>query len=211
MLCLDTKISASKEIKNFSQRTEKELDKFFGVKLDSVWIMLLNSRRDIDAVYGKKTPDWLVGFTHKNTIFILNPKVYTKESSHKSIKDFWKTLKHEYCHLYNRKITGNTCPSWLNEGLACYLANQKRSKPGLREALNILDYKTQGKYDIYKVGYFWVNLLAKKFGPRKVLILIRAFKPQMTRTEFGEIFYRIFKIKFEQKSLASLYNSYNKH
>jgi hypothetical protein len=35
MLCLDSKISTSKEIKNFSQRTEKELGKLFGVKLNS--------------------------------------------------------------------------------------------------------------------------------------------------------------------------------
>jgi spermidine/putrescine-binding protein len=163
-------------------------------------------RQDIDAVYGKKTPDWLVGFTHKNTIFILNSKFYTKESSHKSLKDFWKTLKHEYCHLYYKKLTGNTYPDWLNEGLACYLANQKKSKPELHEALSILEDKNQGKYDVYKVGYFWIKLLIEKYGKKKFFDLIGAVKPQITRLEFGKIFYRVFKIKFTQKSLGNFYS-----
>jgi len=206
MLCLDSKVDTNKKINNFIQRTENELDKFFGIKIDPVLIILLNSRQDIDAVYGKKTPDWLVGFTRRNIIFILNPKAYTKESSHRNPKDFWKTLKHEYCHLYFKKLTGDTYPNWLNEGLACYLAKQKRLLPKLSEALNILDVRNKGKYDVYTVGYYWVNLLIKKFGQKKLLKFIKSFKPQMTKSEFVGIFYRIYKIKFEPKSLGNLYN-----
>ncbi|MCX6744549.1 MAG: hypothetical protein NTX82_03425 [Candidatus Parcubacteria bacterium] len=208
MLILDSKIDSNKKLAQFSRRTERELEKFFGVKLNSVWILLLNSRQDINAVYGKKTPDWLVGFTHQNTIFILNLKVYTKESSHKNQQDFWKTLKHEYCHLYYKKLTGNTYPDWLNEGLASYLAKQKRPKPELREALYILGDKNRGKYDVYKVGYFWVNLLIDKFDKKKLLKLIGSLKPQMSQPEFERIFYKVLKIKFSRRSLEDLYGKY---
>lgn len=208
MLCLDSKISTNSKIKNFSQRTERELGKLFGVKLNSVWIMLLNSRRDIDAVYGKKTPDWLVGFTHETTIFILNPSVYTKESSHKNQQDFWKTLKHEYCHLYLRALAGGNCPRWLNEGLACYLADQKKSKPELREALSILESKKKNKFDVYKVGYFWVKLLVEKFGKKKFFDLIGALKSQTSSSGFERIFFRVYKIKFSEASLEKLYIKY---
>lgn len=206
MLVLNSKINSNKKFVQFSRRVEKELGKFFDVRIDPALIILLNSRQDVDAIYGKKTPDWLVGFTRKNIIFILNPKVFTKESSHKNQKDFWKTLKHEYCHLYYKKLTGNTYPNWLNEGLACYLAKQKRPKPELHEALNILEDKNKGKYDVYKVGYFWVNLLIDKFGNKKFMNLIRSIKAQSAISEFGIIFYRVYKIKFNKKNLIQLYN-----
>ena len=208
MSCLDAKVNLNKKNKNFLIKTEKELNKFFQIKLESPIVILLNSRQDIDKIYGKKTPAWLVGFVRKNIIFILHPSVYTKESSHKSVKDFWKTLKHEYCHLYYKQLAANTYPSWLNEGLACFLAKQKKPKPELNEALFILDDKKQGKYDIYKVGYFWADLFIRKFGRRKMLNLIKAMRPKMNKSEFGKIFNRVYKIKFIRKDLEQLYSKY---
>jgi len=205
MICLNAKVNLNIKLKKFLIKTEKELNNFFQIKLESPLVILLNSRKDINKIFGKKTPTWLVGFIRKNSIFILHPKVYTKESSHKSRQDFWKTLKHEYCHLYYKKITGNTCPDWLNEGLACFLAKQVKPKLNIDESLDVLKNFPVGKGDVYKIGYFWVGLLLKKFGKLRLIKLLRSFKPETSEHDFAKIFYKIYKIKFDNKGLEKIF------
>ena len=119
----------NQKINKFLSETKKELSDFFNIKVEQPNIFFLDSRKDINKTWGRKMPEWSSGWAKNSNIFILNPKIYTKESSHKKIEHFWKTIKHEYCHLYFKKLTGTSYPKWLNEGLACYLAKQIKKTP----------------------------------------------------------------------------------
>jgi len=194
----------NKKIEGFLISVRKELNSFFGIKMWQPFVILVNSRKDIDRMHGRKTEDWLVGWTSGCNIFILKPKVFTKESSHKDREYFWKVLKHEYCHLYFKQMTSIDYPAWLNEGLACYLAKQKKTPPSNKEALEIFKYYKKLDKNIYRIGYFWVNFLIKKFGKNKLMELIKSLKPQITEKQFAQNFYRIYQIYYSVKDFEKL-------
>ena len=197
-------ISTNKKLKNFINSSRKELEGFFHIKIEPTNIFLIDSREEIDKMWGKKTERWLTAWTRNNNIFILNPKNYTRESDHKDIKHFWQTLKHECSHLYFKKLTQTNYPKWLNEGLACYLAGQVKKRPTTEEVLRIFDYFQKTDWKIYAIAYFWVKLLIDKFGKGKMLGLVKCINPQMTEKQFRENFYRIYRINYSKKDLRTL-------
>lgn len=173
-------------------------------------VVFVNSRREIDKIWGRKTERWLTAWVKNDKIFILPPNVYLKESSHKDINHFWQTLKHEYCHLYFKKMTGINYPKWLNEGLACYLAGQTKKPPAEEEALRIFNYYRKPNWQIYKTAYFWVKLLIEKFGREKLLKLIKRLNPQMTKKQFTKNFYQIYKFQFLKEGFGKIFNQNQK-
>jgi len=193
-----------KKITEFLKSTQKELSDFFGINIELPTVSFINSREEIDKIWNRKTEEWFVGWTKDNSIFILNPEVYTKESSHKDIGHFWKVLKHEYSHLYYRKIISSGYPKWLNEGLACYLANQVKEKPTRKEALKVFEYYRKGDWLVYKVGYFWIKLLIEKFGKEKLLNLLKKIDSQTTEKEFSKNFRRIYGFHYSNKDFSML-------
>lgn len=195
-------IKNNPKLSRFLLSTEKSLFDFFKIKIERPPIFFLNSRKDIDKFWGRKTESWFSGWAKNGAIYILNPKVYPKESNHK-IEHFWQTIKHEYCHLYFNQVTGINYPKWLNEGLACYLNGQVKKTLTLSEAMKVFDYFQKSDRDIYKVGYFWVKILIEKFGRRKLLILLKHLKPGLTKCQFKSIFYQVYKIKFTKRDLRA--------
>lgn len=183
-------------------RSKKELDSFFKVDLPTPPVFFLNSRKEIDSLKGRKTESWLVGWTNYGSIFILHPDVYTKESSHKNRDDFWKILKHELCHLYFSHFVKNGRPLWLNEGLACYLSGQENPLP--EDIFYIFRYFGCLDKDIYKVGYFWVNLLIEKFGSDKLLKLIKGLKSPIDEKSFAAVFYKVYGLRFNKTGLKKI-------
>lgn len=115
---------ANKKLTRFLKTIRKELDDFFEFKACAPLLFFLDRREDLDLIWGKKTEAWFVGAFKNNSIYILNPEIYERESSHKK-EEFWKTLKHEYCHAYYTQITRSHYPIWLNEGLASFLSGKK--------------------------------------------------------------------------------------
>ncbi|MBU2472693.1 MAG: hypothetical protein ABII95_00155 [Patescibacteria group bacterium] len=194
-----------KEIIEFLKSFQKELSGFFGINVELPMVSFINSRKEIDKIWGRKTEEWFVAWAKDNNIFILNPKIYTKESSHKNIEHFWKVLKHEYSHLYYKEITNNGRPKWLNEGLACYLANQVKEKPTKKESLKIFEYYQKGDWLVYRVGYFWVKLLIDKFGKKKLLKLLKKMNSQTAEKEFAKIFYRVYGFKFSEEEFNKIF------
>ncbi len=188
----------NKNISKFLKENRLEFDKFFGIKLALPNIRLIADRRAFNNYWNKKTEDWMVGWTKENTIFILNPKNYTKESSHKTITSFWQVLKHEHAHCYFKKITNTNYPKWLNEGLACYLSKQVKLQPMPREALKVFDYFSKNGTQNYKLGYFWVKLLIEKFGTEKFIKLIKTLSDKTTEKQFGRNFYNIYKFRYSK-------------
>lgn len=197
----------NKNMEKFLQSTQEELDRFFKIKMDRPFIFFINSRKEIDEMWGKKTERWLTGWVKQGNIFILDPIVYTRESDHKNIKHFWQTLKHEHCHLYYQQLTGINYPKWLSEGLSCYLADQIKPAPNKAEALAIFQYYRKTNSQVFKVGYFWVNLLLKKFGEKKMLMLLKHLCPNMTLQKFKNSFYKTYGFRFNKKDFSVLLDS----
>lgn len=195
--------SKNKKLDDFLKKTKKELDLFFDSVVSEPAVFLLDSRKELDVIWKQKTERWVVGGTKYGAIFILNPDHYVKESDHKNKNDFWKTLKHEYCHIYFRSITSNTRPLWLHEGLATYLAEQKKTCDNPLDIFCYFDKQGKGLYD---VGYFWVDLLIKKFGKAKLVKLIKSLnvKSVLTEKEFSKIFFKIYGFKFDKKTLIEI-------
>jgi len=187
------------KVTDFLENTQKELSSFFDVEIKIPEVCLTNSRKEIDDILGWKTQDWLTGFAKDGKIYILNPNVYIKESDHENIEHFWKTLKHEYCHIYFRTITRIGYPKWLNEGLACYLSGQDKKEPTKQDALKIFDYFQKNDWQTGEIGYFWVRLLISKFGKKKLLELIKCLKPDISEKEFAENFYKIYGIRYSKE------------
>ena len=161
----------------------------------------------MDFIWGRKTERWFAGAFKNNSIYIFNPKVYSKESSHKK-EEFWQTLKHEYCHFYYTRITKSHYPIWLNEGLASTLSGKKilvkdEQKPIL---LNVFNYFDKVDKEAYLVGQFWVEFIIKKYGRKKFLNLIKSFDSNFGQKQFNKIFYSVYGFKFNKKSFSKLLN-----
>ncbi len=195
----------NKKFDSFLLKTKKELSEFFGIQIEDPNIFFLHSRKDVDSAFGRKTESWLCAWAKSGNIYILHPEVYETESDHK-IDHFWKTIKHEYTHLYFKQLTGIGYPKWLNEGLACYLAGQEKKVPTCEEAIKIFNYFEKGDSMVYGVGYFWVKLLIEKFGKKKFLVFLKQLEPNMSERKFAYVFYATYKIHFNKKELEVLFS-----
>lgn len=201
-------IKFNKELNKFLLKIKKDLGSFFKIKIKDPKIFLLNSREGIDAVCGRRTEDWFVGWTNNNnSIFILEESVFPKESSHKDKRYFWKVLKHEYCHLYFRQLTKNHYPIWLNEGLACFLAEQEKEGISKKQALKVFDYYDKGGKGVYGVSYFWVKLLINSFGKEKLMELLKAMVAIKTKEEFATKFFETYGVRYGKNSFAKIINA----
>lgn len=194
-----------KSLDDFLKKTKKELEAFFKIKIAEPNIFLLDSRKELDLIWGQKTESWVVGGTKFGLIYILDPKAYIKESSHTDKNDFWRTLKHEYCHIFYKTLTGGYTPLWLHEGLALYLAGQKKK---CRQPLDVFFYFYKPGPELYGVGYYWVEFLIKKFGKDKMLSLINGLKEekQLTEKSFSKLFFSVYGFKYNKTHFAKAIN-----
>ncbi|MFH0912291.1 MAG: hypothetical protein V1807_01385 [Patescibacteria group bacterium] len=184
---------------------QKKLNKFFGIKLELPPVVLLQSRREIDKFWGKKTESWLCAWTKSETIYILDPKVFAKESDH-TAGQFWQVLVHEYVHLYYHIITDSNTgkPRWLNEGLACYLAGQNKTIPAEGDLISLNGFFNVGGQKVYGVGYYWVKYLLDKYPQNKLLQLIRTVDSHTTARQFAYNFQDIYGFALTKSSLRHL-------
>jgi len=184
-----------------------ELSYFFKFEACEPLLFLLDNRKDLDLIWGRGTEKWFVGAFKNNCIYILNPNVYERESSHKQ-SDFWVNLKHEYCHAYYTQITKTHYPVWLNEGLASYLSGKKLviTDSDKEKLLNLFNYFDKVDKDVYTVGQFWVEYLINKYGQNKFLKLIKSFDANLNSRLFSQKFYQIYGFKFTKKEFAKFIN-----
>ena len=186
---------------------KRDLEKFFDIRIKPAKLFLLNSRKQINQLRHEKTEPWVVGWIKNNTIYILNPDVFTKESNHKDVNEFWRVLKHEYSHIVieqfcKRRPRG---PAWLIEGLCCYLAGQEKRKPKNKELSAIFKKKLNSR-EIYVVGYFWVKFLIEKFGKSKLLTLIKSMNQKIGRSGFVYEFYHIYGFHYSKEEFNKFLN-----
>jgi hypothetical protein len=183
------------------EEINQELGLFFNFKAEQPLLFLVDSRKDMDLIWGKKTESWFVGAFKQGNIYILNPDIFEKESSHRK-EEFVQILKHEYCHAYYTQLTNGHSPSWLNEGLACFLSGKKLIlKDDYKDKLlNIFSYFKNVNADVYRVGQYWVQFLLKKFGKKKFISLIKAMRLISDEQQFADKFYEIYGFKFSHSS-----------
>jgi len=157
----------------------KKLKGFYDKNISNINIELVYSRKELNKKIKKKTPDWLVGFTDKNKIYLFSPLVVEKYSSHRK-SDLNKIITHEFCHIFNAKINNNI-PIWLDEGLAMNLSNQKKNKDFKKSDRqffidnlnNNISFDSFVKHDGYKISYWLVKKLIYKHKGKKILEIIK--------------------------------------
>lgn len=200
-----SKLSPTQDPKVISalKLAQKELNKFFGIKLELPPVVLLRSRQEIDKFWGKKTESWLCAWTKAGTIYIINPKVFAKESDH-TADQFWQVLVHEYVHLYYDAVTHSNKPRWLSEGLACYLAGQTKKIPAEADIISLNRFFNEGGKRVYGVGYYWVKYLVDKHAKKKLLQLIKTINPDTTTRKFAANFKNIYGFALTKSLLKNL-------
>jgi len=202
-------VPADEKLNKFLEETKAEFYDFFEFKTEEPLLFFLDNREDLNLIWDRETERWFVGTFKNNSIYILNPKIYEKESSHKK-EEFWQTLKHEYCHFCYTQITKSHYPVWLNEGLASFLSGKKLVlKDDYRnKLLNIFDYFDKVEKDTYMVGQFWVEFLIKQFGRDKFIKLIKSFISDFNSEQFSEKFYNVYGFEFDRNSLEKYLNCF---
>jgi len=177
----------TKELKRIIEKGIRRNEKFFGFLIPSLAVVLLNTREEINNLMKKKTADWVVGgfSSQKNYVFILAPWAFEKESCHPA-SAFPKVLIHEISHLFTRQVHPFSVPRWLVEGLASYLAKQKRplasispellNSPFLTRLSSSLGWNENANKGAYPISYYWIEFLINKYGKKRMLKLILELK-----------------------------------
>jgi hypothetical protein len=179
----------------------KELSQLFGVEPISPSVRIAGSRAEMDRIKERPTEPWLVGTVKDGVIYLLDKDRFETESDHPK-SDFEKVLKHEIAHLYITAVAGTNKPFWLNEGIACYLAGQVKTRPSSENVVRLKDYYDKLDPSIYQLGYFWVSYLADTFGMAKIMEFLREWKQaEQNPEEFAILFERYFSFGLDETQL----------
>lgn len=105
-----------------NERSTAIIEKYNPLFNRQVSVILFPSAEALHKAQGRETaPDWMVGSAMPNgEIWMVNPYC----SSVHDYESMKKILVHEYTHVVVMSVNSRI-PSWLNEGIACYEADQK--------------------------------------------------------------------------------------
>lgn len=178
----------------------------FSIKTADITIFVAQDRKEFDKQFGKKTENWLVGnAVGKKRINILSPLAMKNESSHSS-KEFLPILKHEFTHLFLSILSNEkTIPTWLNEGLAAYIAKQHQND---QDAVFIEDnfceklsssrgWNSNVHYGAYLLSALFVKFLIKKYSFKKIEKLISSLHKYYYQPDFEKIFLKVYGYSLE--------------
>ena len=131
------------EINPLLVEKKEYLDELFNITLNDVYVIEL-SKKDLEKM---KQQDWVVGFAYprKQIVFVLN-----QDEINRNYEEWLKVIVHEMVHIYYLRCFETSDPAWLFEGLACYIADQKKSA----EEFTIKDLITFFKKPNYSKGYY---------------------------------------------------------
>jgi len=192
----------NKKICILLNNAKKKFDEFFGINLDIPEVKIIETRSELNTIWGKKTENWFVAGFKNDIIYLLNPLSYKKESSHKQ-KEFFNILKHELVHFYYFNITQMHYPRWINEGLASYLSGKTIdfSKLNHKNLLNVKEYFRNSEKGVYNIGYFWVFFLIENYGKTKLISLINELDKKDNEKKFEIKFKKIYGFGLSQTEL----------
>ncbi len=195
--------------KNKIQEYVEFYSNFFNTTLSpKPCLILVNKHSQFNEILSSDAPKWQTGYTVFNLIFLLNPEKWETESSHKySEEKFLATLKHEICHVFYRKMTNGSNPTWVNEGLALFLADQLRFRKEVTTFKNFLKFERQHSIEdetVYEESGFAIQKLFNKFGKEKLLKLLTEIKNISSLEELPSKFKKIYKISLSYESFNNL-------
>ena len=164
-------------------------------------VFILDNRADIDIVKGKKTENWVVGWTTGQSLFVLDYDKFDTESKHnKSESAYQNLIKHELCHIFTRTSSRNAIlPMWLNEGISIYLSGQLGMNKKPDKFSGFIESTLNNHKAAYVEGGYVVELLLNLFGREKFIDLLRGYSEEKFKDIYG------FDLTYE--NINSLYQS----
>jgi hypothetical protein len=139
------------EVEPSLQGKQKELAAVFDVPVFPISILILSE----DDFSRLPQPSWVVGFAVPRKRLII---IKEQETSGRNREDWLKVIVHEMVHLFYLERFESPQPMWLYEGLACYLAGQKKQQQPI-DIKMLLKYQRDSDEHIYSVGYSAVKKL----------------------------------------------------
>lgn len=189
----------------------KVLNEFWGISWveNTPDVFVLDSRKDIDRIRGKKTESWVVAWASQyvKRIFVLDRNIIGQESSWKYTPETYTALiKHELGHLFFRSVSKGRCiPLWLNEGCSGYLSGQTLLKKKPVKFEKFLESYSETKEGLYTESGFVVELLVNKFGKEKLIHLVRSLADIDGEDKFKKAFAEIYGFELNYEKVNELY------
>ena len=169
-------------------------------------VFILPDRATMNELKGREVPPWIVAWTGKTDIYILEPESYGKSSGHTyTPENYLQTLKHELVHCFTNVVTGFAQePLWLIEGLAIYLSGQLNQKKRPEKLRRFLQQQKDHRDDpnIYAESGFAVEFLIEKYGQEKLLTLLKKMKDSDHRYNFLKLFKEIYGFEMEYENFG---------
>jgi len=182
----------------------KELEDFFEITAPDFELTLISSREEFDKIIGKKSEPWMAGFTRNGNIYAIHPDKIEELTIHKK-ESYLPRLKHEMSHIfYVKYANGGDKPSWLNEGLAYYLADQPKWNLNEGQKLLAVEYFTNFDGKVYGPGEYMVRILIEKYGKEKILQLIGGISKDITQADFNILFKKVYGFNFNKDELKKI-------
>lgn len=218
-MIFDIKQKKNKFLEEVYKNSMKELNEFYGINwvYNLPKVFVVNNRKEIDYLWGKKTPDWLVAWSPNGTsvVYVLDFKKIKKESSHKEYpkEKYIALIKHELSHLFFNILSPNGYrPTWVKEGLSIYTSNQNKFKKRPEKFSQFLSFydlhmSEDGKTNVYYESGFFIEMLFEKFGKEKLLNFLKSLQKVKDRKEFDNLFFKTYKFKLNYKEINKIYQS----
>ncbi|MDD2786226.1 MAG: hypothetical protein PHS79_05075 [Patescibacteria group bacterium] len=196
-----------KKLNAVYEKSMRELDSFFdlGWEHGKPNVVIVPDRKTINALKGKATEAWVVGWGNGKTVYILSDKNFEKESSHKYSDDkYFALLKHELAHCFSHLISKSAQkPVWLLEGIAIFLSGQLDFKTKPEQYLKFIDFYESGGAEVYSEAGFVVEFLVEKHGKEKILELLKRASESDSKDAFAHLFKSIYDFELS-------YNNFNR-
>ncbi|MBU1127127.1 MAG: hypothetical protein ABIH88_01280 [Patescibacteria group bacterium] len=207
------KITKDKLIENSYKEGMKELIDFwqFNWSMNTPDVLIVESRKDINEIWGEGTSSQIIGWANHNQIYLLDYNKLETESSLKLSRNGYKAfIKHELCHLFFKKVSkGASAPKWLKEGLSIYLSGQTKLSQWKKpiKFQSFIQSNDENKKAAYEEGGFFIEFLVKKYGKRKILDLIKSLPKMKSKTSFEEEFKKLYGYELTYKNINKEYLS----
>nr|MBA4404673.1 hypothetical protein [Nanoarchaeum sp.] len=208
MVIYKIKENSNKEIESIYKKALKQLEKFYGFKLErEPNIIVIKDREQLKTLV-REGADWIKGFSfsYLNSIFILNKKSLTKSKRISKKTDYEGLIKHELSHQFYHQLSSKSIPAWLSEGTALYTDGRLKYQKEPEIFTNFLNFeKNEVGKEVYKESGFAVEFLVNKFGKQKLLELIKECKNIKSPQEFKDKFEKIYKFEMNYENFNKLY------
>lgn len=178
--------------KEIIEKAANQVSNFFNDEIPRFKVYFLKSRDEMDKLWNKKTPAWLVAKAGENReIHIFDKEIFDRVSPHPK-NDFEKVLIHEITHIYTKEKFNLTFPMWLNEGIAYVVASQDKKEGNKKDISKMHTFDEWNENPSYGSSGKFVRFLLNKFGKDRLLNLLKRIEKNEKKEKFNEKFREIY-------------------